>query len=47
MIIVIIHGAINSMIYKSTFFVLKHTLPAGKYFTILINKANVMHSKSN
>ena len=47
MIIVIIHGAINPMIYKSTFFVLKHTLPAGKYFTILINKAKAKSRNSN
>ena len=47
MIIVIVHSGTNPMIYKSTFFVLKHTSAAGKYFTIRINKTNVKHSKSN
>lgn len=47
MIIVIATRDTIPTVYKSTFFVLKHTSPAGKYFTIRINKTNVMHLKSN
>ena len=47
MIIVIATRDTIQTVYKSTFFVLKHTSPAGKYFTILINKAKAKSRNSN